>query len=322
MPKLQKKVNIIFPDGTKGDQYTVGQYVRINTDYPTQWRRVNSDGTLTNIGGFRPFNSNKENRRAVTFLAKKELDNEEVLPRTNLNNINIERYKNRQADLIGQYSLYDIPLENEDFTEKENFIISKGGINNRAVGAKVYTNVLDSIARNTGRFNRQSQRKIPIESSVGMASMESMFGGNGSFRMNAYYMGEQSRNHYQRGFLYDWTIPTPHFVSPVMLNSAWIAHNKNTINPDADAINHRLWNREPDLQYTDYLASKMPDTTTLNPYFEVYDLYLKGKSNPGQPNYNRIIYNEGKSLFDNSPEIQNWWNTSGKQEYNKGLNGN
>lgn len=315
---------------TRAGVLTVGKFYRLNGE--DFYRRVNSDGTLTRADLFRPFNNNKVNRQAMAVTAKyNKRRSEQSAPdgwdkysekpltssdRRRGENFNYNRYVDRVGDLVGQYSLFDIPQEGETIT------ISNGGAGNRARGAVVYTNTLDSIARNTGRYNRaHPKRQMPIKQSIGMGSIESMLGSQtyGNDRVNEHYMGATGTN--THGSYDNYDINGVPYISPIMLNSAWISMNKNTINPDEDALNLLYKGKTPDYNYVDHLYKNAPDVSTLNPYFPVYDLYLDGRSNPGKGNYNQVVTNEGNSLFNDSPEIQNWWNTSGQQEYQKGLSG-
>ena len=162
---------------------------------------------------------------------------------------------------------------------------------------------------------------MPIKQSIGMGSIESMLGSqaNGvNQRVNTHHMSSHNNRYAPHNNYAEGEVP---YISPIMLNSAWISMNKNTINPDADALNLLYKGKTPDYNYVDHLYKNTPDISTLNPYFPVYDLYLDGRSNPGKGNYNQVVTNEGNSLFSDSPEIQNWWNTSGQQEYQKGLSG-
>ena len=45
-----------------------------------------------------------------------------------------------------------------------------------------------------------------------------------------------------------------------------------------------------------------------------YTLYKNGKYNAGDLNYSSDVYNAGKDVF-NSPQIQEWWNNSGRKYY-------
>lgn len=180
----------------------------------------------------------------------------------------------------------------------------------KLTGAEFSTNMLDSIAK------YGSRAKLPIQQALGLAAQESTFG-------NAKTNGYQSQK--DRGVIYgssvisNWAHGRENPWRDLIITSERKAGAKRPGKPDADYSNVNDSILEKSItdgwRYTENQMKKF--NTDINVLEHGFNLFKEGKYNPGDPNHTRDVINAGKLAW-NSPEIQKWWNDSGKKYYKQG----
>lgn len=168
------------------------------------------------------------------------------------------------------------------------------------------TNMLDSIAINTGRS------KTNIKTNLGLVGKESTFGGYSHFLNNPW-----SKN----------DIIDPHTLTNN--HSYFIASGDGYIEAlyksipgflDKDKAARERKAKE-DLKYHNGIpnSGRTPHYSP-NLMADAFKRYAVSPSdyNPGQGNYIPMVNALGNEVW-NEPQIQNWWNTEGKYYYNKGI---
>lgn len=171
--------------------------------------------------------------------------------------------------------------------------------------ADVPINMLDSIARNTGRS------RTNIKTNLGLVGKESTF-------------GERSK-----ALGYPWSRLSFIFPYELVNNHAYFTSPENDY---MGAINKKIWdnnlsseaiiNAEKNVKYAYKHGLIKPKTKHYhdNILADAFARYADDPKNynSGQSNYVKMVTNIGNEVWSD-PQIQNWWNTSGKQQYNIGL---
>ena len=163
--------------------------------------------------------------------------------------------------------------------------------------ADVPVNMLDSIARNTGRS------KTNIKTNLGLVGKESTFGGYSkvlgkawdSYPINPYLL---VNNHAY------YVTPEEDYLKAIYKNVGTIG---DTEKKAKYAYEHGLIKQRTKQYHNNILADAFARYAD-NP----------SKYNPGQSNYVKMVTNIGNEVWSD-PQIQNWWKTSGRNQYNKGL---
>ena len=190
-------------------------------------------------------------------------------------------------------------IKKENFSDKQSFLPkkiitlkTKGKMNL----ADVPVNMLDSIARNTGRS------KTNIKTNVGLVGKESTFGGYSKVLGNAWdsypinpYLLVNNHAYYIN--------PEEDYLKAINKNADIIGAEKKA----KYAYEHGLI-KQRTKQYHDNILADAFARYADNP----------SKYNPGQSNYVKMVTNIGNEVWSD-PQIQNWWKTSGRNQYNKGL---
>ena len=336
MSQPRKKVQITLPNGKKGGSYTVGNFIRLKDE--NFFRRVNSDGTLTKVGlNEKEYSLTKAPRRVKNYttqqIYRNYVDNifsgdYEILPEDLR-----EGYLNRQQQLIGREAEFIIPVYGN------NEITFNKGMPSRLRFSKIEPQVLDSIVTNAGRYDyRNPNKPIGVRNAIGIALNESVAASKSSNRRNR-FRTSPSFNDSTRWLSHDLYEDDSYYnyISPITMNSAWVSQDKNTINSYADAAliyrdiylgkgeeaANQWWNKSK--PYYDHLRRKEQDVSSWNPYFPVYELFLKQKNGRSLANYRETgykekIYDYGNALMS-TEEGRNWWNTSGRDLYYRAANG-
>ena len=163
--------------------------------------------------------------------------------------------------------------------------------------ADVPVNMLDSIARNTGRS------RTNIKTNLGLVGKESTFGGHSKVLGNAW----ESRP------IRPYSLINNHayYVTPEKDYLRAVYKNVDTVG-DAEkkikyAYEHGLIKQRTKQYHNNILADAFARYAD-NP----------SKYNPGQSNYVKMVTNIGNEVWSD-PQVQNWWKTSGRNQYNKGL---
>lgn len=329
------KVKTRLADGRTAGEREVGSFIKLKGE--NFFRRVNSDGTLTTVGvGKDKFPLYKAPARVKNYTTQQYYKNTVEAqqgtfkdPLTILPEDLKEGYLDRQQELVGKEAEFIIPLG------LNNELVFIKGMPEKKRFTKVEPQVLDSIALNAGRYDAtHSTKPIGIRKALGIALNESTLGmadeRNNTFRISGNF---NTLNKWTGRNLYSYN-KDYRYVSPITINSAWISQNKNTINSYADAAEHykkiyyeqgkevadKWWVENKD--YYNYLKNKEQDITTWNPYFPLWDQFLAEKNgrslaNYGEPGYKEKIYDFGNALIS-TEEGKQWWNSSGRDAYNKG----
>lgn len=174
--------------------------------------------------------------------------------------------------------------------------------NGRMNFADIPVNMLDSIAINTGRSGTN------IKTNLGLVGKETTFGGHSKALGNpwpkdATFGGYAITNNHN----YFLTPEGEYLKSAKRLEKA-----KGTEVAEANtkyAYKHGLIERFATPHYHNNIMADSFARYAANPH----------KYNPIQDNYSQMVTNIGKEVWSD-PQIQNWWNTQGKEFYNKGLN--
>ena len=191
---------------------------------------------------------------------------------------------NKKAKLINKQSF----LPNKIITLK-----TKGKMNL----ADVPVNMLDSIARNTGRS------RTNIKTNLGLVGKESTFGGYSKVLGNAWKSYPINPNTLVNNFAY-YVTPEEDYLQAVYKNVDTVG---DTEKKAKYAYEHGLIKQRTKQYHNNILADAFARYAD-NP----------SKYNPGQSNYVKMVTNIGNEVWSD-PQIQNWWKTSGRNQYNKGL---
>lgn len=169
--------------------------------------------------------------------------------------------------------------------------------------ADIPVNLLDSIAINTGRSNTN------IKNNLGLIGKESTFGGKSKALGNPVNFKE---------YISPYKLTNNHsfFVNPEKDYYGEVARRFNLNTNDG------LNKAEENVKYA-YNHNGIKSNTKQyhnNILADAFARYADNpkKYNPGQSNYTQMVTNIGNEVW-NDPQIQNWWNTSGRQQYNIGL---
>ncbi len=191
---------------------------------------------------------------------------------------------NKKKELISKQSF----LPNKIITLK-----TKGKMNL----ADVPVNMLDSIARNTGRS------RTNIKTNLGLVGKESTFGGHSKVLGNAWKSYPISPYSLVNNHAYYITTEAD-YLQAVRKNVDTVRDIEKKVKY---AYEHGLI-KQRTKQYHDNILADAFARYADNP----------NKYNPGQSNYVKMVTNIGNEVWSD-PQIQNWWKTSGRNQYNKGL---
>ena len=232
---------------------------------------------------------------------------------------NLEHYLRRSGELRAE----QLAANEEDFLDYNKNLVNIRGTQSHNVS--VPRAVLDSIALNGAKAG------ISPEEALGIPAQESNFG----FYPTAYYSKEQMRNYSKenpKGFAVNQGGITP----IELLNDAAYANNPygnslsyvskklklgNPIDDSSHMIVKELEEEDldrleeeltKDRAYTDRQARKFNSAGSI--FRHAYTLYKNGNYNPGDPTYNESVLTAGQDVMS-SPQIQNWWETSGRKYY-------
>lgn len=169
------------------------------------------------------------------------------------------------------------------------------------------TNMLDSIAINTGRS------KTNIKTNLGLVGKESTFGGYSHFLNNPWTKNDIIDPH-------ALTNNHSYFIAPEddYIKSLY-KYIPGSLDKDKAARERRA---KEDLKYHNGIPNngKTPHYSP-NIMADAFKRYAVSplNYNPGQNNYIPMINAIGNEVWS-EPQIQHWWNTEGKYYYNKGRN--
>lgn len=166
--------------------------------------------------------------------------------------------------------------------------------------ADIPVNMLDSIAINTGRSDTN------IKDNLGLIGKESTFGGHSKALGNPW----NDRSGLFEGY-------------QLTNNHAYLT------TPEIDYLSAIARNANGNLEYAEEAAKQAYKQGLIKPVTPHYhdnpmvDAFIRYSTNPqgynpGQGNYVQMVTNIGDEVW-NEPQVQEWWNTQGKQFYNKGL---
>ena len=188
----------------------------------------------------------------------------------------------------------------ETFTDKQSFLPkkiitlkTKGKMNL----ADVPVNMLDSIARNTGRS------RTNIKTNLGLVGKESTFGGYSKVLGNAWKNYPINPNTLVNNFAY-YVTPEEDYLQAVYKNVDTVGD----IEKKAKYAYERGLIKQRTKQYHNNILADAFARYADNP----------NGYNPGQSNYVKMVTNIGNEVWSD-PQVQNWWKTSGRNQYNKGL---
>lgn len=165
--------------------------------------------------------------------------------------------------------------------------------------ADIPVNMLDSIAINTGRSDTN------IKDNLGLIGKETTFGGH-SKALGSPWRDKESFDGY------DLTNNHAYFTTPEIDYLGAIARNANDNLEYAEEAAKQA--------YKQGLIKPVTPQYHDNPMTDAFIRYATNPQgyNPGQGNYVQMVTNIGDEVW-NEPQIQGWWNTQGKEFYNKGL---
>ena len=163
--------------------------------------------------------------------------------------------------------------------------------------ADVPVNMLDSIARNTGRS------RTNIKTNLGLVGKESTFGGYSKVLGNAWKSYPINPITLVNNFSY-YVTPEEDYLQAVYKNVNIVGD----VEKKAKYAYERGLIKQRTKQYHDNILADAFARYADNP----------SKYNPGQSNYVKMVTNIGNEVWSD-PQIQNWWKTSGRNQYNKGL---
>lgn len=170
--------------------------------------------------------------------------------------------------------------------------------------ADIPVNMLDSIARNTGRS------RTNIKTNLGLVGKESTFGGMSKALGMHYNYGSIDPYHLVNNHAYYNTPETDYNLAISRKMGSNNFSEQSRIDAEKNvkyAYKHRLIKSQTKHYHDNILADAFARYAD-NP----------SKYNPGQSNYVKMVTNIGNEVWGD-PQIQNWWNTSGRNQYNKGL---
>lgn len=205
-------------------------------------------------------------------------------------------------------SAHQKELDKDMASRKQSMYPSKKIITLKTKGnmnlADIPTNMLDSIAINTGRS------KTNIKTNLGLVGKESTFGGHSKALGNPWN---------KEDIIDPYFLVNNHayFVSPeqdyLMAINKKIRQSDDQSKIDAEnnvryAYKHGLIKSKTKQYHSNILA-------------DAFSRYANNPSryNPGQGNYVSMVTRIGNEVW-NDPQIVQWWDTEGKHYYNKGLN--
>ena len=181
-----------------------------------------------------------------------------------------------------------------------NITLRTNGVTNLAT---VPMNLLDSIAVNSGRSN------VPIKTGLGLVAKESTLGGT-SIPLGTMKVQQPWYNPY--GLVNNHAYfenPEDDYLGALMRKYDFITSDAGIVEAEKDAqyaMNHGLIKpRTP--QYSDNIIA------------DAFARYVKNPNgyNSNQQNYASMVTNLGNEVWG-EPQIQQWWNTSGKKQYERG----
>lgn len=223
-----------------------------------------------------------------------------IIPYTPYLNRLQDEYFNKKADLYQK-------SENQRFKPSNKIITLKTrGVMNLA---DIPINMLDSIARNTGRS------RTNIKTNLGLIGKESTFGGR-SKALGLTWNSSSIRP-------YDLVNNHAYFVTPETDYAEAIGNNIVAYGTKFGNWSiQSLIDAEKNVKYA-YEHSLIKPRTKHYHDNVLADAFIRyannpNKYNPGQSNYTQMVTNIGNEVWSD-PQIQNWWNTSGKKYYNIGL---
>lgn len=224
-------------------------------------------------------------------------------------NIKTEDLNNLRRKIVSLEDKYDRNQANRistiPFIRKKAITLHNAGI---ASGAKLSTNLLDSISKYAGEAG------LPIETALGLATKESTLGNptdNQSVKKisrvlrNANYATEQ---HLNEG----------NDVDDISLINYYKSANAN---PYADLIAKSIERNDPSVLKTGFnYANKLAQTPKSGSILKEAFTDFKNNPdnyNPGQSNYKDLVKKDGEDVIK-SDEVIDWWNKTGKNFYNTG----
>lgn len=224
-------------------------------------------------------------------------------------NIKPEDLNNLRRKIVSLEDRYDRNQANRistiPFIRSKGITLHNAGL---ATGAKLSTNMLDSISKYAG------QAGLPIEQALGIAVKESTLG-NPTDNQSAKKISRVLRNY---DYETEQHLNEGNSVDDISLINYYKGANSN---PYADLIAKSIQNNNPSIlktgfNYANKLATKAKSGSILKEAFTDFknnpDNY-----NPGQSNYKDLVKKDGEDVIK-SDEVIDWWNKTGKNFYYTG----
>jgi len=197
----------------------------------------------------------------------------------------------------------------------------------RATGARLSTNLFDTLAINAGRAN------VPINVAIGLATKESTLGNPTVDETDRAILQGYKRSELLKPGDIGYEPPTQHINRGEDVNpSRLVSYGYNRNNPYkamldyVDAIGNKRYVNSYDILSAEEkrvdkqakINANKPHKNLLQEAFEYYNSN-PNKYNPGQKNYPALVEKVAREVM-NSPQYKQWWNSGGKTMYNKGKN--
>ena len=197
------------------------------------------------------------------------------------------------------------------------------------------TNLLDSLAYRAGRAKADTVRMLGIPAQeTGLGKFEgTTYMSPASIRINdvnyPLYRGEYAEKFMRDGEITPSELMNNHnyYTNSADQEAIGAISRKHNVGHDASkghvdaAIDYNEVDDNVEKSFKEtfnYTTNKRKkENINIHPLEDAYKLDKLGIYNTGMPNHNELVEARGRELWQ-SPEIKQWWNTSGKSFYEKG----